>query len=70
METKLKKIRKKRCNKLEVEKFFINLQKIGYNAKNKINMIKAFQRRFRQKLINGKVDKECLFISFSLVKKF
>ena len=70
MEKKLKKIRNKRCNKLEVEKFLINLHKIGYNAKNKISMIKAFQRRFRQKLINGKVDKECLFISFSLVKKF
>ena len=69
-ETKLKKIRNKRCNKLEVEKFLINLHKIGYNAKNKTSMIKAFQRRFRQKLINGKVDKECLFISFSLVKKF
>ena len=70
MEKKLKKIRNKRCNKLEVEKFLINLHKIGYNAKNKISIIKAFQRRFRQKLINGKVDKECLFISFSLVKKF
>ena len=69
-ETKLKKIRNKSCNKLEVEKFLINLHKIGYNAKNKTSMIKAFQRRFRQKLINGKVDKECLFISFSLVKKF
>ena len=30
----------------------------------------AFQRRFRQELINGKIDDECLAISQNLVKKF
>mgnify|MGYP001309030744 CR=1 FL=1 len=34
----------------------------------KINLIKAFQRRFRQKLINGKIDQECFLISNNLVK--
>ena len=67
---RLKTIRNKKCNKIEINTFFRNLNKIGYNAKNKINLIKAFQRRFRQQLISGKVDKECLFISFSLIKKF
>ena len=45
-----------------------NLKVIGYKSKNKISMIKAFQRRFRQKLISSKIDKECLFIAISLVK--
>ena len=30
----------------------------------------AFQRRFRQELIDGKIDKECLIISENLVKKY
>ena len=33
-------------------------------------IICAFQRRFRQELINGKIDHECLIISQNLVKKF
>jgi N-acetylmuramoyl-L-alanine amidase len=33
-----------------------------------IFVIKAFQRRYRQELINGKIDKECLFISENLLK--
>ena len=55
-----------------------NLLKIGYSTK-KLNRIKknkylilktiAFQRRFRQELINGKIDKECLIISQNLAKK-
>ena len=48
-----------------------NLIKFGYsyksmNMKNKLAnnkiLIKAFQRRFRPELINGKIDKECLLI--------
>ena len=31
--------------------------------------IKAFQRRFRRELINGKIDQECLLISKNLAKK-
>ena len=59
--------------------FFRNLFRIGYPKKvpkrlNKekylIYIIKAFQMRYRQELINGKIDKECLLISENLVKKF
>ena len=32
-------------------------------------LIKAFQRRFRQKLINGIIDEECLDISNNIIKK-
>ena len=65
---KLQKLRNQKCSKLEVHKFINNLKKIGYKSKNKSSIIKAFQRRFRQKLITEKIDKECLFISVSLVK--
>ena len=58
-------------------KFVNNLFKIGYPRNSKINKIKynkiitfAFQRRFRQELVNGKIDKECLIISENLSKKF
>ena len=68
-------IKKKRNLKLEdfEEKvFFSHLFKIGYsktnNKKEKTNLVKAFQRRFRQNLINGKPDKECLLISKNLLK--
>ena len=67
-ETKLKKLRNQKCSKDEKQKFFKNLRKIGYSARNKIKIVEAFQRRFRQKLISGKIDKECLFISISLLK--
>ncbi len=55
--------------------FFKNLYKLGYCRIKKVNLLKnkkylleAFQRRFRQDLINGKLDKECFFISKSLLK--
>ena len=67
-EKKLQKLRGQKCSDLEVRKFLNNLKVIGYKSKNKISMIKAFQRRFRQKLISSKIDKECLFIAISLVK--
>ena len=44
------------------------LKKIGYKSKNNVSIINAFQRRFRQVLINGKIDKECLIISRSISK--
>ena len=54
-----------------------NLFKIGYPHDKSINKIKyskiltkAFQRRFRQELINGIIDQECLIISRDLLKKF
>ena len=44
---------------------------IRFLKKNKyLNLLtKVFQRRFRQELINGKIDKECLLISQNLAKK-
>lgn len=63
-----------KINSLQKKLFFKNLFKIGYSKKipKKSNLdktkyikivTKAFQRRFRQDLINGIVDKECLIIS-------
>ena len=61
---------------LEKEKklFYLYLKKIGYCLKNKESkylnsVVRAFQRRFRSKIINGKIDKECLEISKNLVKR-
>ena len=71
-----KKERNKKIDKIEEKHFYKNLFNIGYLNKNsKINkstsfVIKAFQRRFRQELVNGKLDKECLIISHNLAKKF
>ncbi len=69
----LKKFRLKKTNNDEKKIFLNNLIKIGYFLKKKeINSIsfaiKAFQRRFRPQLINGKADLECLKISKNLVK--
>ena len=75
-------LKKNRLIKLESKdekNFFNNLLKIGYTFKNpgKLKklfflklLIKAFQRRFRQEIINGKIDKECLLISENIAKKF
>ena len=72
---KIKKNRNVIVNKNEENLFFNNLYKIGYSkinkTKNKIKkiyLVKAFQRKFRQNSINGKIDKECLLISKSLTK--
>ena len=63
---------------IDKELFFNNLFKIGYSKKIPKNMskdrykafiIKAFQRRYRQELINVKIDKECLLISQNLIKR-
>ncbi len=75
-----KELLKARCQNIsEIDKVFFlkNLYKIGYTknlSKKNYNYLKlltnAFQRRFRQELINGKIDKECLNISINLAKKF
>ena len=72
----LAKERNNETNNIDKLKFISNLYKIGYPANNKIEktkykrfLIKAFQRRFRQELINGIIDRECLFISENLLKK-
>ena len=77
---KLIKLRTLKTNNLETKIFYRNIIKIGYSEKNfknskikKMNytkiLIKAFQRRFRQELVNGKIDQECLLISQNLAKK-
>ena len=72
-EQKLKKFRSKKISNIEIIKFIKYLAKIGYLTKNlknnkKTKLIKSFQRRFRQKLINGKIDKECLIIAEKMSK--
>ena len=74
-EKKLSKVRAVKVDKHDENKFLKNLYKIGYSRlflkdklRNKKLLIKAFQRRFRQKLINGVIDKECLLISNNLTK--
>ena len=74
-EKKIKKLRNLRLSKLEEKKFFQNLYKLGYSKisksdhkKKRIKLIHAFQRKFRQNLINNKIDQECLMISNSLIK--
>ena len=74
-EKKLKMNRLIGLSKIEEKKFFFNLASIGYDKSNKFKkdynkkfLVEAFQRRFRQSLINGKIDKECLLISKNLLK--
>ena len=71
--------RRFKTSRVEKEYFFNNLFKIGYSKKipKDINkdrysrdVTKAFQRRFRQELINGRIDRECLLISKNLLKKY
>ena len=72
---KIKKFRNKNLS-TNVEKniFLKNLNKIGYNDikglkfhRNSKYLTMAFQRRFRQSLVNGEIDKECLLISKNLL---
>ena len=72
-EKKIKTFRNIKLEDNEIKKFFNNLHKIGYSKVNQnkkkleqSNLIKAFQRKFRQDLVNGKVDKECYLISKSI----
>ena len=68
-----------KTRKTEKELFFNNLFKIGYSKKIPKNLnkdrylrsiTKTFQRRFRQGLIDGKIDRECLLISKNLIKRY
>ena len=74
-EKKIRQYRNLKVNNYEKKLFFKNLRYIGYlklsnkSSKNhENNLVKAFQRKFRQSLINGTIDKECLFISENLSK--
>jgi len=62
-----KKLRKKNCYKKEKKQFLKNIIRIGYSVKNLIKTTKAFQRRFRPELIDGRIDQECLKISKNIV---
>jgi len=70
--------RRKKISPINKKIFFNNLSRLGYFIKRPAKLKKdkflilitiAFQRRFRQELINGKIDQECLLISQNLVKK-
>ena len=71
-----KKTKTKDPKKINFRKqFFNNLYKIGYryfHRKRKLSsdlkIIKAFQRRYRQRKVDGFIDQECLQISAYLAK--
>ena len=76
---RLFKNRDLKTDDLKEKLFYKNLFKIGYSKKIPKNsnikkikymriITKAFQRRFRPELINGKIDQECFIISKNLVK--
>ena len=71
----LKKSRKVRINKKLEQEFIKNLYKIGYckiSKQSRVNSNKilttAFQRKYRNQLINGKIDHECFLISKNILK--
>ncbi len=75
----LSKNRKIKITSKDKNFFFKNLYKIGYSKKFSKNfnqnnhlklIVKSFQRRFRQELVNGIIDKECLIITDNLIKKY
>jgi len=78
---KLELIKNRRFKTSKIEKtlFFNNLFKIGYSKKTLKSLskgrylkyvTKTFQRRFRQEIIDGKIDRECLLISTNLLKRY
>ena len=72
---RLKKLRKVKINKKLEQAFIRNLYKIGYcrisgynsEKSNKI-LTTAFQRKYRNQLIDGKIDYECFLISKNILK--
>ena len=71
----LKKFRNQKLNKEDEAEFIKNIYKIGYCKIAKTNekssnkyLTKAFQRRFRNELVDGKIDFECFLLSKNLVK--
>ena len=66
-DSKLKKLKNKLITSRDTRLGLKLLKKIGYKFNNKSKVVKAFQRRFRQKLINGIIDKETLEIIKNLV---
>ena len=75
----LKENRKLKISKIEKNTFFNNLFRIGYSKKYSKDksrdeylreLAKTFQRRFRQELVDGKTDQECLLISKNLIMSY
>ena len=76
-----KKLKLLRNNKISIKNYELckkKLKKIGYPSSSKFLksqskfdkfLIKAFQRRFRPALVNGKIDQECMLIINKLAKK-
>ena len=71
----IKKKRNLKTSFFEKKIFFQNLHKIGFSKDVKVKrnsystyLIKAFQRKYRQNLINGKIDQECFLICKNIVK--
>lgn len=72
---KIKKFRKLKINNEIDKKFWENLAKIGYpkiikkkqSLKYKKMITTAFQRRFRNQIVDGKIDMECYLISNNLI---
>ncbi len=76
----INKNRNLKTSNIDTRSFVKNLFKIGYLIKAPKNynlsntqyikiLTKAFQRRYRQELVNGIIDQECLIISENLAKK-
>ena len=75
----LKKNRQIQVSSKDKKNFFKNIYQIGYSRSSLKNSneiyinkltVKAFQRRFRQELVNGIIDKECVIISKNLINKY
>ena len=73
--SKLKKFRLEKLSSKDKTQLLENLYKLGYKRLkfsksnvHKKNLLRAFQQRFRQSLVNGLMDKECLLISKNLIK--
>ncbi|WP_075522479.1 N-acetylmuramoyl-L-alanine amidase [Candidatus Pelagibacter communis] len=73
----LKNLRLKKLDKKQEIIFIKNLNIYGYKKIEKLNydkskklIVKAFQRHFRQSLINGKSDYECFMIIKNLLKPY
>ena len=70
----LKRFRNKKLNNEDKNRFIKNIYKIGYCKIDKISekksteyLTKAFQRRFRNELVDGNIDFECFLLSKNLV---
>ena len=47
--------------------FFLALERFGYDVRERMAAIMAFQRRFRPELVDGEIDAECRMILLALL---